>query len=110
MFSICGILDGCMTEPGVVSSCVGADGICPCSSCVPSIELTSAGAISEPSNDAPEVGGTTSDVSMEGTMLLTSETDGSAGRGTSGGTGDSVVGRLCCAIMLGTSASAFIDG
>lgn len=96
----------------VVSSSAGVCDTCD-SSFVLSIELTSAGAIcgiSEPSKGASEVGGTTSDDSTEGTILLMSETDGSAGKGTSGGTGDSEDGRLCCGIIPGTStASAFTD-
>lgn len=87
------------------SSC---DGAC-ASSCVSSTLLTSAAAIcgiSELSNDA-SVGGTT-DGSLEGTMLLISETDGSAG------TSDvfDSEGRLCCAIMLGisTASTAVADG
>lgn len=100
MFSICGISDVCIAA---ASSCV--DGTCD-STCAPSIELTSAGAISEPSNGV-SVGGT-SDDSAEGTMLLISETDGSVGKGTSPGTDSE--GRLCCAIMLGIStASIFTD-
>lgn len=103
--------DDC-TAAVAASSCAGACGTCD-SSFVLSIELTSAGAIcgiSEPSNGASEIGGTTSDGSTEGTMLLMSETDGSAGKGTSGGTGDSEDGRLCCGIILGTStASTFTD-
>lgn len=83
------------------------------SSCVSSTELTSTGAIcgiSELSNDVSVVGGATTDGSLEGTMLLMSETDGS-GKGTSDDIDDSV-GRLCCAIMLGisTASTVFADG
>lgn len=92
------------------SSC---DGTC-ASSCVSSTELTSAGAIcgiSELSNGVSVVGGATIDGSLEGTMLLMSETDGSAGKGSSDDIDDSE-GRLCCAIMLGisTASTAFADG
>lgn len=84
------------------------------SSCVSSTELTSAGAIcgiSELSNGVSVVGGATIDGSLEGTMLLMSETDDSAGKGTSDDIDDSK-GRLCCAIMLGisTASTAFADG
>lgn len=87
------------------SSC---DGTC-ASSCVSSTELTSAGAIcgiSELSNVS--VGGTT-DGSLEGTMLLISETDGSAGKGTSD---DIDSEERFCVIMLGisTASTAFADG
>lgn len=76
------------------------------SSCVDGIwdsSCASAG-ISEPSKGVSVIGGTTSDGSPEGTMLLISETDGSAGKDTSGGIDDSE-DRLCCAIMFGISAS-----
>ena len=87
------------------SSCADVDGTC--SSCVPSIELTSAGAIcgiSEPSKGVSVVGGTITDGSPEGTMLLMSETDGSTGKDTSDGIDDSEE-RFCCAIMFGISDS-----
>lgn len=96
----------------IAISCVGACDTCG-SSFVLSIELTSAGAncdVSVPSIGVSEDGDTTSVGSMEGTMLQMSETDVSVGKGTSGGTGDSEDGRLCCGIKLGTStASAFTD-
>lgn len=104
MFSICGISDICP----VASSCADVDGTCG-SSCVPSIELTSAGAIcgiSEPSKDVSVAGGAISDGSPEGTMLLMSEIDGSADKDTSGGM-DTSEERLCCAIMFGISAASF---
>lgn len=94
---------------GTASSCGGACA----SSCVSSTELTSTGAIcdiSELSNGVSVVGGAITDGSLEDTMLLMSETDGSAGKGTSDAIDDSA-GRLCCVIMLGisTASTAFVD-
>jgi len=103
MFSICDISDVCTVA---ASSCADVDGTCD-SSCVPSIELTSDDAIcgiSGPSKGGSVVCDMTSDGSPGGTMLLMSETDGSAGKDISGGIDDSEE-RLCCAIIFGISAS-----
>lgn len=86
------------------SSCADVDGTWG-SSCV----LISFGAIcgiSEPCRGGSVIGGTTSDGSPEGIILLISETDGSAGKDTSSGKDDSEE-RFCCAIMFGISTASF---